>query len=128
VRVQVDAGVVSAVLVGAAFLVAGAGKLASRTWPAQAAGLGAPAWTIPVLPWSELVLGALLVAQLARPLAAALAAALLVAFTTLLVVRLAQGQRPPCACFGGRSTRPIGPWSVVRNVTLFVLAIVALVG
>jgi hypothetical protein len=53
---------------------------------------------------------------------------LLVVFSVLLVRRLAEGRRPPCACFGGFSTRPIGPWSVVRNAVLVGLAIIAIVG
>jgi hypothetical protein len=79
------------------------------------------------VPWIEVGLGALLVVQWSRPLVAALAAALLLVFSALLVVRLAQGRRPPCACFGGFSTRPIGPWSVVRNVALVGLAVSAMV-
>ena len=53
------------------------------------------------------------------------AAALLGAFTVLLVVRLAQGRRPPCACFGAWSTRPVGFGSVARNVVLIALALLA---
>lgn len=116
----------AAVLLGIAMLVAGGGKLASPSWPEHARGLGAPAWAVPVVPWIELGLGALLVVQWSQPLVAALAAALLLVFTALLVRRLAEGHRPPCACFGGFSTRPIGPWSVVRNAVLLGLAIIAM--
>ncbi len=49
------AAAIAAVIVGAAFVVAGASKLAAHdSWPAQAAGLGAPAWTVPIVPWFEL--------------------------------------------------------------------------
>lgn len=116
----------AAVLLGVAMLVAGGGKLASPTWPEHALGLGAPPWAVPVVPWIELCLGALLVVQWSRHLVAALAAALLLVFTAMLVRRLAEGRRPPCACFGGLSTRPIGPWSVVRNAILVGLAIIAM--
>jgi Methylamine utilisation protein MauE len=121
-------GSVASVILGVAFLAAGGGKLASKAWPRQARELGAPSWAIPVLPWAELALGALLVMQIGRVVVASLAAALLAAFTALLVVRLAQGRHPPCACFGGRSARPIDGWSLVRNVVLIALAIVAALG
>ena len=39
--------------------------------------------------------------------------------------RLAEGRRPPCACFGALSRRPVGPGSVVRNVVLIALALLA---
>ena len=122
-----DVAAAAAVLLGIAMLVAGGGKLASPSWPEHARGLGAPAWSVPGVPWIEIGLGALLVVQWSRPLVAAATAALLVVFTVLLVLRLAEGRRPPCACFGGFSTRPIGPWSVVRNVALIGLAIIAIV-
>ena len=53
-------GVVAAILLGAAFVLAGASKLAAGSaWPAQAAGLGAPTWSVAPLPWIELGLGVL---------------------------------------------------------------------
>jgi len=80
-----------------------------------------------VLPWFEILLGAVLVSGLARPAAAALAGLVLLAFTGLLVLNLARGRRPPCACFGASSRRPIGPGSVVRNLVLLALAVIAFV-
>ncbi len=119
--------VVAAVVVGGAFVVAGASKLAARDeWPSQARGLGAPNWAIPIVPWFELVVGALLVAQVARPLMALVAIALLVVFTAMIVVRLRQGRRPPCACFGAWSAKPIGGGHVVRNLALMAVAALAL--
>ena len=39
--------VVAAIVLGLAFVVAGASKLAAgRAWPAQAAGMGVPAWLV----------------------------------------------------------------------------------
>lgn len=111
-------------LVGVVLLVAGAAKLASPLWPVQAAELGAPRWAVPVVPWVEVALGSLLAARVLPPVVGVVAAGLLAAFTGLLVTRLAQGRRPPCACFG-RSARPLGPGSVVRNVVLTALALVA---
>ena len=90
--------------------------------------MGAPAVVVPVLPWFEIVLGAVLVVQVARVPAAAVAAVVLVAFTALIVRRLAQGEHPPCACFGAWSAKPLGWSHVVRNVALIALAVVAMVG
>lgn len=120
--------VVAAVVLGAAFVVAGASKIAmGEQWPAQARDLGAPGPVIPLVPWVELVIGALLVVQFARTVTALVALAVLVVFTGLLVLRLAQGRRPPCACFGAWSATPIGPRHVARNVVLMALAVVAAV-
>ena len=117
--------VIAAVLLGVVFLVAGVMKLAApQQWRAQSADLGVPSLVATVVPFVELILGALLVAQIARRQVAALAAALLVAFTVLLAVRLAQGRRPPCACFGAWSARPISWRDVVRNAGFLVLAAV----
>jgi hypothetical protein len=56
------------------------------------------------------------------------AALLLLAFTVVLVVRLVQGRRPPCACFGALSAKPIGWGNVVRNGVLIVVAAVVAIG
>jgi uncharacterized membrane protein YphA (DoxX/SURF4 family) len=119
--------VVASILLGLAFLVAGGSKLAAgRSWPEQARGLGAPAVVVPVLPWFELVLGAVLVVQLAPVAAAVVALVLLAAFTALIVRRLAQGRHPPCACFGAWSARPLGWGHVARNAFLAALGVVVL--
>jgi uncharacterized membrane protein YphA (DoxX/SURF4 family) len=118
---------VAAVVVGVVLLVSGAAKLFSPAWPAQAAELGAPGWTVPVVPWVEVVLGSLLAAGVARSVVAWLAAGLIAVFTVLVGVRLAQGRRPPCACFGRLSNRSIGPGTLVRNAALIGLAVVAAV-
>lgn len=119
-------GVVAAILLGAAFVLAGASKLAAgRTWPAQATGLGAPSWSIAPLPWIELALGAILISNLIRRPAAIAALVLLVLFSALLIARLREGRHPPCACFGAWSARPLGPGHLVRNGVLVVLAVVA---
>jgi uncharacterized membrane protein YphA (DoxX/SURF4 family) len=122
----VTVAVVAGVVLGAVLLLSGAAKLAAGPrWAAQAAALGSPAIAVPVLPWLEVGLGALLVTGVWRPVVAVVAAALLGAFTVLLVLRLAQGRRPPCACFGAWSTRPVGFGSVARNVVLIALALLA---
>ena len=121
------AGRLAAVVLGIVLLVAGIAKRADRGWPQDAAALGTPAWAIPVLPWFEMLLGAVLVSGLARSAAAALAGVVLIAFTGLVVLNLARGRRPPCACFGASSRRPIGPGSLVRNLVLLALAVIAFV-
>lgn len=118
---------VASILLGVAFLVAGGSKLAAGpAWPHQAAELGAPKLLVPLLPWLELATGAALVVQLAKPFAAIAALALLVAFSVLIAVRLSQGRRPVCACFGAWSAKPIGPAHLLRNGALIALGILAL--
>jgi uncharacterized membrane protein YphA (DoxX/SURF4 family) len=118
--------VVAGVVLGAVLLLSGAAKLAAGPrWAAQAAALGSPAIAVPVVPWVEVALGSLLVTGVWRPVVAVVSAALLAAFTVLLVVRLVQGRRPPCACFGAWSTRPVGYGSVARNLVLIALALLA---
>ena len=118
--------VLAAVVVGVAFVVAGGSKLAARdTWPEQARGLGAPTWTVPLVPWVELVIGSLLIVQIARPVVAVAAALLLAAFTALIVRKIVAGEHPPCACFGAWSAKPIGWGHIARNTGLLVLAVTA---
>lgn len=121
-------GIVAAVVVGVAFLVAGGSKLAAGPqWPAMATEMRTPAWVIPWVPWLELAVGAALVAQLADPWAAGAAAGLLVAFSAAIVARLRAGETPRCACFGAWSAEPIGPKHLLRNAALLALAMVAVV-
>ena len=121
------AGLGASIVLGLVFLVSGGSKIAAgQAWPDQARGLGAPPLVVPVLPWLEIVLGAVLVMQLAPVLAAAVALAVLVAFTALILRRLSEGEHPPCACFGAWSTKPLGRGHVVRNVGVMALGVVAL--
>ncbi|MDO8390672.1 MAG: hypothetical protein Q7V57_09305 [Actinomycetota bacterium] len=121
-------GVVAAVLVAAVLLVAGVSKLAKPAlWRTESAGMGVPWRLAQPVPYVETVLGALLLVQLWRHTAAWCAVGLFVAFTVLLVVRLAQGLRPPCACFGSLSATPIGPAHLARNALLIAVAVAAAV-
>jgi len=120
-------GLVASILLGLVFLVSGGSKIAAGpSWPEQARGLGAPSIVVPVVPWVEIALGAVLVMQLAPVPAAAIALVLLVGFTALIVRRLSQGRHPPCACFGSWSAKPLGPGHVARNVGFMVLAVCAI--
>jgi len=117
---------IARVALGAVFAVSAATKIASVTrWRSEAAGLGVPPVVSAVVPPLEAALAGLLVSGLVRPWPSVAAGALLAVFTVLLAVRLAQGVRPPCACFGAWSTRPLGPGHLVRNAGLLVLTMVA---
>lgn len=119
-------GVVAAVLVAAVMLVAGVLKLARpREWRTQAAGLGVPALLSAVVPFVEIILGTALLVQWQRRGVAWSAVAVLTVFTLLIAARLAQGQRPPCACFGSLSAQPIGARHIARNVGFIGLAVLA---
>jgi uncharacterized membrane protein YphA (DoxX/SURF4 family) len=121
-------GVAAAVVVAGVLLVSGIAKLASpREWRTQSAGLGVSRPIAEIVPYVELVIGALLLVQWQRHLVAWFAVGLLCAFTVLIAVRLAQGQRPPCACFGSWSSRPIGVGHLVRNVVFIAVGVLAAV-
>jgi uncharacterized membrane protein YphA (DoxX/SURF4 family) len=119
--------VVTSILLGLAFVVAGGSKVAAgQAWPEQARGLGASAFVIPVVPWFEIVVGAILIVQLAPVAAGVVALVTLVIFTGLIALRLVQGRHPPCACFGAWSAKPLGPGHLVRNGVLILLAVVTI--
>jgi uncharacterized membrane protein YphA (DoxX/SURF4 family) len=121
-------GVVAAVAVAAVFLLSGVAKLAStREWRAQSAGLGVPWPVARVVPYLEVALGALLLVQWQRHTVAWCAVAVLGSFTALIGWQLAHGRRPPCACFGSWSAKPIGPGHVARNLVFILLAVAAAV-
>ena len=121
-----DWGIAAAVVVAGVLLLAGVLKLAQPSeWRAQAAGLGVPSPIATLMPFVEVGLGAALVVRWQRHSFAWAAVALFTFFTALLGLRLAQGQRPPCACFGALSSRPIGARHVTRNVVLIVAAVLA---
>ena len=115
--------VIASVILGGVFIISGVTKMiAIQQWRAQAAELGVSGLVVVGLPYAELGIGALLVAQIARRPVAIIAGVVLVAFTTLLAVRLSQGRRPPCACFGGLSSKPIGWTNIARNAAFIALA------
>jgi hypothetical protein len=121
------ASVIAAVLVGVVFLASAVTKLASPTvWRTQAADLGVPRGVVVALPIVEAGLGALLVVQWQRRICAGVALGLLLAFTAMLVLRISQGRRPPCACFGSFSAKPISWVHVARNVGFIAIAAVAI--
>jgi Methylamine utilisation protein MauE len=119
--------IVASVLLGIAFVVAGASKLAAReAWPTQAVGIGTPFFLVPYVPWVELAVGGALIAQVAKPIPQYVAIVLLLLFSALIARRLSEGRHPPCACFGAWSAKPIGPGHLARNLGLLVLGFLAL--
>jgi uncharacterized membrane protein YphA (DoxX/SURF4 family) len=106
-------------------LVSGTLKIRQPAWPAAAAAFGTPRLLIPVVPWVEVVLGALLVAQVGGPWPPLAALVLLVAFTVAVGRHLVRGDQVPCACFGASSTRPLDAMTLSRNLALCALALAA---
>lgn len=120
--------VVASTALGAIFLFAGASKVAGRQqWVGQAVDLGVPRQVAALVPWFEIVLGAVLIVRIAPLLAAVVALAVLLVFTVLIAWQLRRPDRPPCACFGSWSTAPLSFGDVVRNVVLMTIAGVAAV-
>lgn len=117
------AGLIASLMIGATFVLSGGAKLADRaSWRRQSADLGVDRRLAHVVPWYELILGAVLVSGIARPWPAVLAVATLIVFTWFIARRLLDGARPPCACFGSRSQRPLGARHLARNVGLLAVA------
>jgi uncharacterized membrane protein YphA (DoxX/SURF4 family) len=117
---------IASVVVGVVFVVASITKLAKPgLWRAQSTDLGVPWVVAAAVPYAEAVVGAVLLSQWQRPLFAWSAVVMLAAFTALLAAKLAQGERPPCACFGSFTAAPIGPSNVVRNLVLIAIAVAA---
>lgn len=120
-------GWVAAIVVGVTVAMAGALKLVNRRWRAEAIAVGTPRWVAPLVPPVELVLGVLLVVRVARPVVGLLAMLLLTAFTIFLLVKWEERRGEPCNCFGVLSKRPVSAWTIVRNLALIGLALVAAV-
>jgi hypothetical protein len=114
--------------VGVVLLLAGFAKLRQPAWAATAARFGTPRPLVPVVPWAELVLGALLAAGAGGRIPVFAALALLGAFTGVMAERLASGERSPCGCFGTAAPAPLGRGALVRNGVLLAACLAALGG
>lgn len=120
------AATVARVVLGAVLTWAGFLKLRDpRGWLRQAADMGVGRPLAMVVPWVEVVTGVSVAVGLLMPWSAAAAGVLLLAFTVVIGLRIADGSRPPCACFGARSQRPLGSLDVLRNVALLGLVVIA---
>jgi uncharacterized membrane protein YphA (DoxX/SURF4 family) len=117
------AGALARVAVGFVFSLSGFLKHRDAAWPESAAAFGLPRWAARLLPVVETVVGALVAAQLRA--AALVALGLLLAFTVAIAIRVARRDAVPCACFGQRSSRPVGPHTLARNGALVALAVLA---
>ncbi len=121
----VTAGSVSAVIVGATLLLAGATKLVRHDWRAEATALGVPAWIAPVIGPVEMVIGSMVAVRVARLVFAVAAFALLMGFTAFLLSTWEERKGMPCNCFGPLSNRPVSARTIVRNLVLLALTLVA---
>lgn len=113
-------------IVGAVFVFAGVTKWAiGPEWLMQARDLGVPRIVVKIVPWLEIAVGLGLIGRVFSGVVNIAALIMLVTFTALIIGQLLRGRRPPCACFGRRSTRPIGWSNVTRNMVLIALILVA---
>ena len=120
---------VASIALGLVMCAAGATKVRmGRAWVEQGRAMGAPAVALPIVPWVEIVIGALLIAQIATAAVSIVALLVLQAFTLLIVFNLGRGRRPVCACFGSWSAKPLGWSHVVRNVVFMLVAVLAYIG
>lgn len=120
-------GDVAALVLGAVFAWSSAAKLMmGRRWPESLRRLELPTLVAWPLVGIEFALAVALVAVDSwRRSAATVAVVLLALMTAVLVDRLRRGVRPPCACFGGASQRPLSWREPVRNFVLLAVAFVA---
>lgn len=115
------------VIVGTVVCVAGAAKISSGgQWPVQARAMGAPGFTVPFVPWVEILVGAALAARVTPVVSGVAALVLLAAFTILILVNIGRGRRPVCACFGAWRPAPLGWKHVARNAVLLALVAVSM--
>ena len=117
---------VLALVVATVFIYAGVAKFATfENWTFQARALGAPDPFVVLVPLAEIALAVLLVGGWWFDQAVAASLILLVGFTILLLVRLRDPEKLPCACFGAASQRPMSWLDVLRNVILIAVLIAA---
>ena len=79
------------------------------------------------LPWCEVVLGALLIAQVALVVTGVAACILLAGFIVRIVQLLRRGETPSCRCFGAVSRAPLSMNHVWRNVVFLILSVLVVV-
>lgn len=109
--------------IAAVLVVAGFTKLRDGfNWIRQAADMGVAPRVASLVPWVEIALGAGVAVGWPSPWIYVATIALFVAFTVVIVARIADGTRPPCGCFGARSERNLGWRDVLRNLALIALA------
>lgn len=115
-------GVLARIAIGLVLLASGALKVRDNRWPDAAARFGLPRALALVLPWLEIVLGALLVAQIGGQWTALAALVLLAVFTAAVARHVVRGDEVPCACFGSLSAKPVSWGTIARNLVFIALA------
>lgn len=91
----------------------------------QAADLHVPRRLAAMVPAVELTLGIVSIVAVWLPWSAYAAIIVLILFSVVIARRLIDGSRPPCACFGARSSRRLGLVDLARNLGLLALASLA---
>jgi uncharacterized membrane protein YphA (DoxX/SURF4 family) len=93
--------------------------LAYRVLPRHLAQLYATA-----LPWTEAVVGMMLLLGVGTRIGAALSGVLLLSFTTAMALNVARGRtNMDCGCLGVRHRQKIGSKVLVRNIVLLLLCV-----
>ena len=118
---------VSRLLLGGVFTVAGVAKLADLPGSRKAlAGFGVPAVLVGplglLLPLVELAVAAALIPRSTAPYGAAAALVLLLVFAAGIGTSLVRGRRPACHCFGQLHSEPVGWPVLMRNAALGAVA------
>ena len=125
--------VLASMALGLIFVWAGVSKLAQgKEWSAISTPFFTGRTSIDAvvkwaLPWCEVVLGALLIAQVALVATGIAACVLLASFTLRIVQLLRRGERPACRCFGAVSRAPLSMNHVWRNVVFLILSVLVVV-
>jgi uncharacterized membrane protein YphA (DoxX/SURF4 family) len=79
-----------------------------------------------VLPWIEILLGVMLLLGVRTRVAGVASVALLFSFTFAVVLNVARGRMElNCGCFGPRRRDPISVRTIIRNLILVLLGLVA---
>jgi uncharacterized membrane protein YphA (DoxX/SURF4 family) len=118
---------------GLIFVWAGVSKLAQgkewsiSTTPFSTGRTSIDALVKWALPWCEVVLGALLITQVALVVTGVAACILLAGFTVRIVQLLRRGETPSCRCFGAVSRAPLSMNHVWRNVVFLILSVLVVV-
>ncbi len=119
-------------LLSGVFAVAGVSKLLDREGSEKAfADFGVPKVIakslVYLLPIAEILIAISLLFVEVSWFGAIGAAGLFFIFTVGMLYQMAKGNAPDCHCFGQIHSEPVGVTSVLRNITLLVLALVLLI-
>jgi hypothetical protein len=109
------------------FIAAAISKSTMRNPAASVVQLRIPqAWALPVIVavvLAEIAASVLLALSQTAILGGMFTLALLAIFTLFIAVNFVRGRRPSCPCFGGGTDKPIGVFTLARNVALGCLAV-----